>query len=690
MLNDILISFFSLSGIASLFLGTILGFIIGIMPGLGQGAALTLVLPVAFVLPSEIAFILFASVLGSSLAGGSVTSILLNTPGTVGNMTTLLDGYPMARSGQASRALGIAAGSSIVGALLGVLVLVIALPGVRLLLMYFGAQEYFWAVVVSLIIIALSGMGQSFLPGLVSGFTGLLISFIGFSNMTMLTRYTGGVLYLWDGLPLVALAIGTAALSELTRLQAGGTSIAEKSDTNNVSLRDIFKGALEALNHKACILRSSVIGAIIGVIPGLGSVAATYVSYSATTAIDKDKESYGTGNPKGIIAAEAANNAKDGGAMLPTLFLGIPGSPEHAILLMIFIIYGIEPGPGMGIEHMNLVWTIILSIALSNIIACFIQLFGGRFLSKITVVPITPVVAVTIPLSVVAVQITRGNPWDILVAGIFIIVGIMLKRTGYPMGPLVVGFVLGPLLEKSFYMSLQSGLYDPMTFFHSPLSISLAVVAALGFLAPLIIRVVQLMRDKRSTESKAVHYESADDLSSRGKNKPGRKDWLAFTGFLLAMSLMFVLVAPKYSVHDAALPFGVGLINAFILIFLLLGELSPKADLLQHRILGGFAGRGRWNPKTAWKKLVPAILWVFIFLVLFIAFGALLSTLVFVFVLMLSFGKNSWKKSLVTALIVTGFIYVAFEIALNLQLWYGAVPEIIPGFIGGDRLPPLI
>jgi putative tricarboxylic transport membrane protein len=689
IINEVVVSFFSLKGILTLTGGTLLGFLIGMLPGLGQGAALTLVLPVAFVLPPEIAFIMFAAVLGSSLCGGSITSILLNTPGTVGNMTTLLDGYPMARAGQADRAIGIAAGSSIIGAIIGVVVLIITLPAVRVLLMHFGAQEYFWSVVISLIIIALAGMSGSFVPGLIIGLIGLLFSFIGFSNTSAVERFTGKVLYLWDGFPLIAIAIGTTAISELSLLQAGGASISKSDHASNVRLKDVLKGAFETLRYKASLGRSSVIGSIIGIIPGLGAVAATFVSYSVASFLDKKGgQPFGQGNPNGIVASEAANNAKDAGAMLPSLFLGIPGSPEHAILLMIFIIYGIEPGPGMGIQHMGLVWTIILAIALSNIIACLVTMFGGKLFSKITVVPITPVVAVTLPMSVVAVYVTRGNPWDIVMTGLFTLFGIMMKRTGYPLGPFIVGFVLGPLLEKNYYISMQSGLGDPLTFLHSPLSTTLAVLAILGFLTPVIIRVVMLLVGKRRAKSEKPVHDSNPPENIR--KIPGRKDWIAFSSVLLVISILMFILSIKYGLNTSILPFVISLFAIVLLVMLILGELNQKIDSLQQSILGSFAGRGRWKVIITWNQIVPVLIWLAIFFALFISIGTLPGVFVFDVYLMHSFGKYPWLSSSIVSLIITCLVFFIFEIALNLQLWPGAVPELIPGYLGGGFLPPLV
>ena len=539
------------------------------------------------------------------------------------------------------------------GPSLGVIILMICLPGVRLLLMYFGAQEYFWSVVVSLIIIALAGMGGSFLPGLVAGMIGLQFSFIGFSDMCCIDRFTLGSLYLWDGLPLIAIAIGVAAVSELTLLQASGSSIAKGADARNVKLKGVIKGAFEPLKYKGCLGRSSLVGTIIGIIPGLGSVAATFVSYSVAQFMSKSKNTFGHGNPEGLIASEASNNAKDAGAMLPSLFLGIPGSPEHAILLMIFIIYGIEPGPGMGVHHMDLVWTIILAITLSNAIACIIAVFGGKALTRITTVPITPVVAATIPLSMVAVYVTRNNPWDLIMTFAFVIFGIFLKRTGYPMGPFIVGFVLGPLLEKSFYMTLQSGFGQAIAFVQHPLAIILACVAVIGVLAPFIVRGIMVLKAKRLAKV-GERIEVGGDGPQINIGKPGRQGWLLFSTILLVLSVLMGVLSPTYGLKMSVLPFIISICTAVLLIMLLLGELIPSVSNVQYRLLGDFAGRGEWRVKTPVRRIVPVMIWLFILFALFIIVGAVPAIFICDLFLLRFPGKSSWPKSVLISLVVYG------------------------------------
>ena len=340
--------------IGYIFLGSFIGLLFGILPGLGGVIALALALPFSFGMEPHAAMLFFSAIMGSIAFGGSVTAILLNTPGTAPNAATCLDGYPMAQQGQGKKALGISATASGLGAIFGLIVLILLIPLVRMIVLMFGPPEFFWLILFGLITVALAAKG-SFFKGLTAGGIGILLSLIGFSPVFGVLRFSfGSKFYLWDGVELISLVIGLFALSEVINYYSKGGTIAPTDTSGGGRVLD---GVKEVFRHKRCFFRSSAIGVIVGIIPGVGGTVANFVAYVVAKERSKNPETFGTGNPEGIIAAESSNDAKDGGALLPTVGFGIPGSAECAVLLGAFILHGLVPGPLLIKNHLDIVFT---------------------------------------------------------------------------------------------------------------------------------------------------------------------------------------------------------------------------------------------------------------------------------------------------------------------------------------------
>ncbi|MBN2062339.1 MAG: tripartite tricarboxylate transporter permease [Deltaproteobacteria bacterium] len=676
----------TLQGILVFVVGSCTGVIIGLLPGLGQGTALILTLPFAFAMSPFTAFILMASAFGSSTAAGSVTSIMINTPGTVGNLTTMIDGYPMARKGQAGRALGLSGMSSAIGGLIGILVLIASIPLARTLIFAFGSPEYFWSVVLALLVIAIATSGEGVFKGLISGLFGILISFIGFNKTTGNTRYTLDLLYLWDGINIVVLVMGLFAVSELVILQSEGRTI-DSTGTGHSNIRQSLTGAWEALRAVKTMFRSSVIGTIIGIIPGIGAATATYVSYASEKMLAKDKSSFGTGNPKGIIASEAANNAKDGGSLLPTLFLGIPGAPEMAILLGGFIIFGLQPGPELVLKHMDLIWIIIFSTTFSNILICLWIIFGGSFLSRITQISISKVFVFVVPLCLSAVYATSDDAWDFITIAIFTAIGISLKRGRYPIAPMIIGWVLGPHTERALYVTLKTGYYNPLAFLSSPLSIILAVVVAL--LIPALVLIPRLC-------APADHNRTAEGIaSSHSERKVNRTllsenfESIVAGVFLTIVTIIFLVGAPAYGLPGLIFPVIVGGLLIILLPLVLLSEGSERFSEKSKVILGPFLGKNEQGQKTKIHKIIIILVWVYLFIGALFVFGSVMADALFVFFFLWRLDKLNLRMAACFSIAVTVMIYLLFVVLFKLELWPGIVPTIIPGIIGGGSLSPL-
>lgn len=313
--------------IGAILLGTALGVTFGVIPGLGSVIAMTLILPFTFGWDPIVAMYVFAGIMGTASTGGGVPAILLNTPGTIANVCTTFDGFPMTRRGEGGRAIGLAATASGLGTLFSLVVLMLLLPAAEFMLRAFGPPDFFWLVILGLIAVTFASR-QNMAKGLAAGGVGILIALIGFSDSLGVRRFTLGSEYLWDGVEIVPLVVGFFALSELIVYTSRGGTIARSANAQLGGARQILRGALEVFRYKAILMRGSVIGTVTGAIPGAGGAVANFLSYTSAKQASKTPELFGTGYAGGVVASESANDAKDGGILLPTLTFGIPGNGE--------------------------------------------------------------------------------------------------------------------------------------------------------------------------------------------------------------------------------------------------------------------------------------------------------------------------------------------------------------------------
>jgi putative tricarboxylic transport membrane protein len=364
--------------IGALVSGCLLGLFFGVLPGLGGTICLALLLPFTWGMDPFVVMYLFSGVIGAVMVGGSVTSILVNIPGTGGNLATIFDGYPMSQKGEAGKAIGIAAISSVLGGLFGIGWLILLLPVVVFIIMSFAAPEICTLILVGITTIVAASR-VNLIKGLSMGGIGMLISFIGYSDTTGVTRYTGGLLFLWDGIGLIPFILGVFAISEVILLVRHGETIAKiKPGMLHRRWANAKDGFKTILQHKLCFLRSSAIGTLVGLVPGIGGAVATLLAYTAEMQSSKHPESFGHGAPEGVLAPEAANNAKDGGALLTTVAFGLPGSAEMVMLLAAFIMHGFAPGPTLLNEHLELVVALIIGLTLSNLLSTLIVIMASK------------------------------------------------------------------------------------------------------------------------------------------------------------------------------------------------------------------------------------------------------------------------------------------------------------------------
>ncbi|MFC1873138.1 tripartite tricarboxylate transporter permease [Chloroflexota bacterium] len=477
-----------------LFLGVLIGMVIGVLPGLSGVVALGIVIPFTFGWEPIVAMYLFIGIMGSSMFSGSVTAILLNTPGTPPNAATCFDGHPMARQGHAGKALGISATASGLGAIVGVIVLAGLIPIMRMVVLAFGPAEMFWIILFGLVAVSFAARGNM-IKGLIAGGLGILISLIGYSYVhSNVPRFTGGSYYLWDGVQLVPFMVGLLAVSEVINYTVRGGTIAQGEMKGK--LTGVLDGVKEVFRHKIAFFRSAAIGTGIGIVPGVGGVTASFLSYTTAMQTSKHPETFGTGNPEGVLAPEASNNAKDAGALIPALSFGIPGDPSTAMLLAAFVLHGLEPGPMLLVHHLDIAWALIFGLVIANVITSTLGLIVAPYLAKLSNIRVRYIAPVVLVLCFSGVFVIRGNIWDVvltLIAGIF---GYGLNRFGFPVICLVIGYILGVIAEISYFQAIRSNWGSYSIFFTSPISQTLIILLVIILLIPVITKIRQGMRSK--------------------------------------------------------------------------------------------------------------------------------------------------------------------------------------------------
>jgi putative tricarboxylic transport membrane protein len=474
------------------FIGVFIGTLVGVLPGLGSPATLAILLPITINLPPATGLIMMAGIYYGTKYGGSTTSILLNVPGESSSVVTTLDGYQMAKQGRAGAALGIAAIASFVAGTLGVVGLtLLALPVARLALS-FGPPEYFALMTLGLVSVVFLA-GKSLTKGLISAVLGLLLATIGADIVSGQNRFTFGNIALLDGIEFIALSIGVFALAEV--FLSVEKPIAGALVQAPGRLRDLLPTRQDLKDSRFAMAQGSVVGFLIGVLPGAGATVASFLAYTIERRFSKHPEKFGTGVVEGVAAPEAANNSETGGAMIPLLTFGIPGSGSTAIMLGILIIYGVQPGPLLFPEHPEIVWPVIASMYIGNVALLVLNLPLAPMWASILRLPSYVIYPAIVLLSVIGVYSVHRSVFDLWLMLAFGVLGYLMRKVDIPAAPLVLAFVLGPLAEGAFRRSLIISQNDPSIFVTRPVALVLLVLAALLLVAPFFGRAKQLRRE---------------------------------------------------------------------------------------------------------------------------------------------------------------------------------------------------
>jgi len=468
---------FGWPGILYVATGIPIGLIFGILPGLGGVTAIILLTPFTFKMDPKLAIVLLTSAYGCVTFGGTIPAILINTPGMAPNAATCFDGFPLTQQGKGAVAIGASATSSAIGGILGLIYLVFLIPVVQIFILSFSYPEFFLMVLWGITLIAAASKGNT-LKGLIAGFFGILLALIGQEPMTGIIRYSLGFEYLWDGIQIVPAFIGLLGVSSAMALLVKGESIVNEKIYKE-SMPGVMEGVKAALRNIFLIIRSSFIGMVVGFIPGVGGAAAAFIAYTQAKQTCKNSENFGKGDIRGVIAPESSNDAKDGGALLPTLAFGIPGSEAMAVLLAALTLHGIPSGPEMLDMHMDLIWVIIVGVLVSHIFGILIVLpLANRmmWITRVRAALLSPIIFVVCFLGAYAI---RNQIWDVVAAMLFGFLGYFMLKYDFSRVTLVIGLILGELTETTFLQTLKS--MGIGVIFTRPISIAL-VIAILGTL----------------------------------------------------------------------------------------------------------------------------------------------------------------------------------------------------------------
>ncbi len=470
------VSQIDLSYMISLFLGILGGYIIGSIPGFSATMGVALFVPFSYAMPVYNAFAFLVALYCSAIFSGSIPAILIKTPGTPAAMVTIYDGNYMAKNGEAGKALGLACMASVFGGIFSALLLILFAGGLADVALKFGAQEYFALAILGIsMIITMSR--DNLLKGILAALFGFMLTFVGMDSSTGFARYTFSNVNLLSGIQIIPAMIGIFAISEILMSIDEGM----KQDTKvKQNLDSVFSGYKDIIKNIPLLIKSSTIGTFLGALPGVGAATASIVAYNEVKRTSKEPEKLGKGVPEGIIAPESANNAVTGGALIPLLALGIPGDSVTAILLGALMIQGIKPGPELFSKSPEVVISIYITAILSYIGILLVSAVFIKWFAKLLNISFVTLSAFVIIFCILGAYALNNSYFDVYVAAIFGLIGYVMKKSNIPTSPMILAFVLGPMIEERFIMSIASTRGDYLTFFKRPISATLLIVA-IGF-----------------------------------------------------------------------------------------------------------------------------------------------------------------------------------------------------------------
>ncbi len=488
-----------------LLVGSIGGVIIGAIPGVGPPVAIAILLPATFAMPPLVGLTLLLGIYGSSMFGGALPAILINTPGTAVNALTTYDGYPMARDGNPLRALGLAYGASFVSAILSIVALILLSPLLARIAPMFGSREIFLAALLGIVLVVLAHRGQTFSAAMLAGL-GIFLGTVGLEPVKYTQRFTFGTDILSSGFDLIVVVMGLFALSQAFTLMADPETAPDTKPLNG----SMFRAMLEIFRFKRLAAAGSGFGVLMGMIPGVGEFTAQFLSYTYAQKTSKTPEMFGKGSPEGLVASESANNAVPAAAMIPLLALGIPGEALTAMMLSVFYVHNVVPGPGLFQNQLDLVYALYTALIILNVIVVIFMIFASNWLLQIIRVPTRFLGLAILTLSFVGVYTLRNSVGDCVIAAGFGLLGVVLKRQNLPVVPIILGMVLGGIMETKL-RSAMGRVRTPLDFVDRPI----AAIIAIAIVLLVVTHIWGVIRERRRGLPEDQHDHDMHDTQQR-------------------------------------------------------------------------------------------------------------------------------------------------------------------------------
>ena len=670
-------------------IGMAIGFFVGILPGLGGATTLALMLPFIYKMEPVTAF---AFLLGSNAVTattGDITSVLFGVPGEGITAATIVDGHPMAKKGEAGRALGAALMSSLVGAVFGAFVLALAIPVVSPLVLSIGSAEFFMLALLGITYVA-SLSGANLPKGLLAGGFGLVLAMIGLDPIESVPRFTlepllgeGNALFLWDGVSLISVTVGLFAIPEIIDLAVQGTSIA--GDRTPSKIGGVMEGVKDTFRHWKLVLRCSGIGAYIGLIPGMGGGPAQWLAYAHAVQSSPNKERFGKGAVEGVLGPGAANNSKEGGSLIPTVAFGVPGSVSMAILLGAFIIQGIVPGPDLlnPAKHLTLTFSFVWIIVITNIITVAICFLFLNQMAKITFVKGTYLIPFLLLLVYLGGFATKNSFGDILLVVIIGALGWLMVKFDWQRPPLLLGLVLGGIAENNLFIA--SRIYGYSWLVH-PGVLVIALVIVTGMLYPVLSARVKRSRESEDQMRSILPSTSVKIVPVPLATRIARATFALFIVVLFA----YVVYEAKFGFGDweprsALFPWAIGLPSLILAFYIFIQESlrsTRKVKMEEH----GLEQQPEMETTLVRQRTLSIAGWIvgFFLAIWLLGFPAASAVATFLY---LKFGAGEkWPVSLALTAACWLFFFGLFDYGLQLPFPTGALFDWVPSSLAALRV----
>jgi TctA family transporter len=610
------------------------------IPGISSILFLTLCIPYAMGLPPYHCIALMLGIGVVSNTANTFSSVLIAVPGSSGSQATSVDGHPMARNGEAKRAFGAAFTASAIGGILGGIVFVVSLPIMEPMVLAFGSPEFLMMVLWGVSAVGILS-GNAPIKGLMAAILGLGIALIGTDARSGIERFTFGDYYLWDGVHLVLVALGTFAVPEIIDLSVRRSRI---SDTGNLG-SGLWQGCKDVFKNWWLVIRCSAVGVWVGMLPGLGSSVADWFAYAHAVQTEKNKENFGKGDVRGVIAPESSNNAKEGGALIPTMIFGVPGSTSYALMLAAFISVGITPGDQMLGPQLPYLYGMLWVLVIANLMATSISIGFSNLFAKISILPFYVIVPMTLVLCMIASFSASYSYLDLLTLGVFSVIGVFMKRFGWPRPPLLVAVVLGPQLQNYLWLSVDR--YQ-LTWFTRP--------GVLALLLLIIVTACYPAWRRWRTKDGGIHL----DLQSEAT--PTLKGNMILVTLFMGLALAAVYGARiwplKASLDVYVIAAAAGLMGCL--------QLAFDARRLMQPVSAAEAAASDARPKTGLRYAEIAA-WVVGLAASIILFGFRLSIFVFPIAYARSKGA-SWYLAIFLGLLSEGILLMIFGVLIHI-IW---------------------